>query len=296
MAKRPHGFTLVELLVVIAIIALLLSILMPALNRVRQMARQTICLSNERSLTQASLTYTNDCSGKLPLAGVRNSQNALTPDGWPYAPYWDVRIVPYLGAKSFNPYSLGTNITFPDPAMLAKLKPYASYFKVFICPVQLATAPQGIKDVLAMGWYPRNYRLNSQISGCPIGSDGNWNLREPYTDSTSVTAIRQPGRVLLFVDTAVQGNSAVNAVWGWGARGWTDAYPIHFVKILNKTKRWPWYLPFAKGRSSFSFVDGHVESMKTQFTVNDETYVYNQANIKFADPIPGVRFSASDSW
>ena len=64
------GFTLIELLVVIAIIALLLSILIPALSRVKSTARRSICLSNQRQCILASLMYSNDNNEWLPKGNV----------------------------------------------------------------------------------------------------------------------------------------------------------------------------------------------------------------------------------
>lgn len=61
------GFTLVELLVVIGIIALLVSILLPSLNRAREAARRTKCLSNLRSIGQLVHMYANLNKGQVPI-------------------------------------------------------------------------------------------------------------------------------------------------------------------------------------------------------------------------------------
>lgn len=65
MNTRRSAFTLIELLVVISIIALLLSILMPALRRARAMARDVVCQSNQRQWGVAFATYASDWDGRF---------------------------------------------------------------------------------------------------------------------------------------------------------------------------------------------------------------------------------------
>ena len=72
---RRSGFTLVELLVVIGIIALLMSILLPTLGRVREQAKATQCMSNLRSFGQVLHIYAANWNGRAPI-GYANGKHA----------------------------------------------------------------------------------------------------------------------------------------------------------------------------------------------------------------------------
>jgi prepilin-type N-terminal cleavage/methylation domain-containing protein/prepilin-type processing-associated H-X9-DG protein len=87
VTRRPaHGFTLVELLVVIGIIALLVSMLLPALGKARDQAASAQCMSNMRQVANAMVMYINANKGRVPLMRLdANPARTIWPGGFYYA-------------------------------------------------------------------------------------------------------------------------------------------------------------------------------------------------------------------
>ena len=102
MSRRRSGFTLVELLVVISIIAMLASLLMPAVNRAREAARRTQCINNMRNVALAMMQY-DTAKQKLPGWANNLCPNPqfgmqVTGDQAPstYPSSWVFELLPYI--------------------------------------------------------------------------------------------------------------------------------------------------------------------------------------------------------
>jgi prepilin-type N-terminal cleavage/methylation domain-containing protein len=159
MNRRP-GFTLIELLVVIAIIAVLIALLVPAVQKVRESAAQTTCRNNIKQLTLACHSFENT-RGRLPVLYSNNDS-------------WTIQILPYIeqgnllaGYTAYN----GT-ITWQSTVNVPVV---ARRLAVFECPSNLAppttpiTAPDGSAQEYGRADYFANTGANTTAYQVALG-------------------------------------------------------------------------------------------------------------------------------
>jgi prepilin-type N-terminal cleavage/methylation domain-containing protein len=127
-SRRP-GFTLIELLVVIAIIAILIALLVPAVQKVREAAARIQCTNNLKQIGLAMQAY-HDANKALPPGMARHDEGD---DGGPYAAtFWSYFILPYIDQGPL--YASASFVQTPDWTTGNYLLAAQAQLAVFRCP------------------------------------------------------------------------------------------------------------------------------------------------------------------
>jgi len=169
LVKKIRGFTLIELLVVIAIIAILIGLLLPAVQKVREAAARMQCGNNLKQIGVGNHNFASANQDKLPpevaYAGAQNS-------GW--TTYW-AWLLPYIEQDNVLRASYGSGASWGAGQ-------HASVIKTYLCPSD-STHTNGRRPVDPGGWACTSYSTNYRMLGSDYFYDPNtgYTTRGRYT-------------------------------------------------------------------------------------------------------------------
>lgn len=254
------GFTLIELLVVIAIIAILASMLLPALSKAKSKSQGIHCLNNTKQLTLAWRLYADDFNDIL-----------LSCQDMPGRTNWCGGDLDFQPNRNVN-YDLYVNI-FPSPIF-----PYAKNAAIFRCPADVGLVTVGptkmprVRSNSMSQVFARGEWLDG--SGTPTGGG-------PWRTYSRLGQIANPVKTFVFVDE--HPDSINDAAMATQCRDNQPGDNNAGCRIID------FPAAYHNGACGFSFSDGHSEIHKWKGST------IKNAPIRFDSNLP-LNVSAGDSW
>lgn len=263
-----HGFSLVELLTVIGIIAILLGLLMPALNRARESAKQVQCQANLRTMFNAAQIHSHDHYGYLPIGGwhwepvggIVNPRGLGDESARRYIYYDDAgvrRPVPVTVALGI---SLGVPVRLDSRQSLEADMETQSLRKHFKCPSQEIEL-RGLTQKSSEPWEApcdwSSYVFNEAVLGLREKATG--------TDPTmgKVVRVRRAASVMFAMDGRPRNQTNDNWLMVPDQGPQDTLWEFHLRVTVPNTGFGKQLLDYLRHRyvANVVFLDGHVESI-----------------------------------
>ena len=220
MKQKKSGFTLIELLVVIAIIAILIGLLLPAVQKVREAAARTTCVNQLKNIALAVGNFEGTFM-KFPGLSTRTAIVATaTANADSYSGSLYTQLLPYIEQEALQKLLIVTPTTWTATSGTTLLRSTA--IKILTCPsdtsVSNGQATQAIGGLPAGPWGTTSYVPNSEVFGnssTMVGTTANAKLSSSYTMGSLSNRDGTSNTITFFERYGACGAAGVNGINAW---------------------------------------------------------------------------------